>query len=244
MTQPSSQSHTEMRGPLAEAIVVLAGSPDDLPSVDLRLKAIVQLAADRVAAADYASVTVLRNKAYTTVAASSELADAVDRAQYAEQDGPCLRTLSTDSPVTVPDVTKTMAWPGFRQAALELGLHASVSIPLVAGSGATIAALNLYGHDAAAMAPLIVGVWAVYDPDRPLPADHDDLQQLDAGGKELLAGLAEALTVHATIQLALGVIMGRDHTTAEDAYLKLRLRAAATGVSLLTAATTAIAKAG
>jgi hypothetical protein len=244
MTQRSSQSHTDVRGPLAEAIVVLAGTPDDMPSIDVQLNAIVQVAADRVAAADYASVTALRDDVYTTVAASSELADAVDQAQYAERAGPCLQSLVANTPVTVTDVTKTMTWPGFRRAAVAMGLHASVSIPLFVGSGAATAALNLYGRDAAAMAPLILGVWAVYDPDRPLPADHDELQPLDAGGEELLAGFAEALTVRGTIQLAIGVIMGRDHITAGDAYLQLRLHAADSGVSLLTAATTVITKAG
>jgi hypothetical protein len=242
MIEPSSQPHTEVRGPLAEAIVVLAGTPDDVPSIDVQLKTIVQLAADRVAAADYASVTALRNDVYTTVAASSELATAVDQAQYAERDGPCLQSLVDNTPVTVPDTTKTMAWPGFRRAAAAMGLHASVSIPLFAGSGAAIAALNLYGRDAIAMAPLIAGVWAVYDPDRPLPAERVDLPPLDPGGKELLAGFAEAMTVHATIQLALGVIMGHENITASDAYVRLRLQAAGTGASLPTAATEVITR--
>jgi hypothetical protein len=118
-----------------------------------------------------------------------------------------------------------------------------VSIPLFAGSGAAIAALNLYGRDATAMAPLIAGVWAVYDPDRPLPAERVDLQPLDPGGEELLAGFAEAMTVRGTIQLALGVIMGHESITAGDAYVRLRLQAADTGVSLLTAATGVITKA-
>ena len=241
MTQPSWHSHTD--APLADAIGVLAATPDDLPSIDAQLKTIVQLAADRVAAADYASVTVLRNDVYTTVAASSELADAVDQAQYADQQGPCLQSLVTDTPVAVPDVTRVVHWPGFRQAADAFGLHSSVSLPLFAGSGATIAALNLYGRDAAAMAPLIVGVWAIYDPNRPLPADHHDLQPLDPGGEELLAGFAEALAVRATIQLALRVIMGRANSTAEDAYVQLRAYAANTGVPLLTAANGVIARA-
>jgi hypothetical protein len=238
MTQ-QSQSRTEVRGPLAEAIVVLAGAPDDLPSIDLQLRTIVQLAADRVGAADYASVTALRNEGYTTVAASSELACAVDEAQYADDAGPCLRSLAEESPVTVPDLAKTMDWPGFRQAALGFGLHASVSIPLFAGSGAVIAALNLYGRDAAAMAPLIVGVWAIYDPDGPPPAGYD-VPALDSGGAELLAGFAEAMTLRATVQRALGMIMAREYITPADAYARLRLHAADTGVTLLAAATDVI----
>jgi hypothetical protein len=240
MPQPSSQSHTGTRGPLAEAIIALAGTPDDMPSIDVHLNMLVQLAADRVAAADYASVTALHDDAYTTVAASSALAEAVDQAQNAGQDGgPCVQSLNTNVPVTVPDMTKTMAWPRFRETAADLGLRASVSIPVFAGSGSAIAGLNLYGRDPAAMAPLIIGVWAVYYPGRSRPTDHG-LQPLDAGGEELLAGFAEALTVRATIQTALGVIMGRTHITAEGAYLRLRLHAAGTGISLLTAANTLV----
>ena len=222
--------------PLAEAIIALAETPDDMPGIDVQLKSLVQLAADRVSAADYASVTVLRDDAYSTVAASSAIAEAVDAAQYADQDGPCLRALIGDAPVTVPDLTRTMLWPKFREAATGMGLHASVSIPVFVGSGKTIAALNLYGRDAVAMAPLIVAVLAVHQPDPKLPGDRDGPQPLDAGDAELLAGFAQALMVRSTIQLAVGVIMGRDDLTAEAAYLTLRLHAADIGTGLLTAA--------
>ncbi len=37
-----------------------------------------------------------------------------------------------------------MRWPGFRDTAYRLGLHTSLSIPLFAGRGEPIAALNLY----------------------------------------------------------------------------------------------------
>ena len=54
-------------------------------------------------------------------------------------------------------IDTTMAWPGFRQAAARMGLHASLSVPLFAGSGATIAVLNLYGHDPVTLVPLSAG---------------------------------------------------------------------------------------
>jgi hypothetical protein len=243
MPQPAEDADTDVK-PLAEAIIALAETPDDMPDIDMRLRSIVQLAADRVGAADYASITMVRDDTYSTVAASSAVAEAVDAEQYDEQDGPCLQAVEGGVPVTVPDLTTTMTWPKFRETAVGLGLHASVSIPMFVGSGETVAALNLYGRDADAMAPLIVGVWAIHRPDQPLPGDRDDLQPLDAGGEELLEGFAEALTVRSTIQLALGVIMSRDHVTAETAYLTLRLRAAETGIGLLTAASGVIVGGG
>jgi len=82
-------------GPLADAIVALAETPDQAPDLEQRLTAIAALAADRVAAADYASVTTLRGREYTTVAASSDIALAVDEAQFADRAGPCLQALET-----------------------------------------------------------------------------------------------------------------------------------------------------
>jgi ANTAR domain-containing protein len=240
MERSSPPSHTDEQGPMAAALIALAVTPNDAVDLDAQLNKLVQMVVDQVAAVEYASVTAARDGAYATVATTSVLATAVDQAQYEDQDGPCLRSLDESTPVGVRNIDTTIRWPGFRQAALSMGLHASVSIPLFGGSGDTIAALNLYGRDAAAMAPLIAGVPAIFDPDLPLPADRDDLQPLDAGGEELLSGFAEALAARSTIQLALGIIMGEGGTSAKDAYIELRLRAANAGVSLLTTAETVI----
>lgn len=59
----------------------------------------------------------------------------------------------------------------------------------------------------------------------------------------MLAGFAEARSVRATIKLALSVIMDDEYITDEDAYPRLRLHAADSRVSLLTAASTIIKKA-
>ena len=55
-----------------------------------------------------------------------------------------------------------MTWPRFRDVAAGLGLQASLSIPLSAGRGDVVAALNLYGHDMIAMATLGSRVLSLY----------------------------------------------------------------------------------
>jgi GAF domain len=222
--QPPSDAHPVL-GPLAQSLIALAGMPDDFTTVDDQLTLIARLAADRVAAADYASVTAIREDAYTTVAASSELAVAVDEAQYGEKAGPCLEPLHTGEPVPVSDIAATMTWPGFRDQAIKIGLRASVSLPLYAGSGAPVAVLNLYGRNATAMAALTEAVLAAYKPDR-------EAVNPEPGARELMAGLARVLAIRATIQQAVGVIMGREGVGALDAYLSLCVRAAETGSSL------------
>jgi len=72
---------------------------------------------------------------------------------------------------------------------------------------------------------------------KPNPAaGGGEVADLEPGAAELIAGLAEAFAVRATIQQAVGVIMARQGVGAFDAYLSLRARAAETGSSLTTTA--------
>jgi hypothetical protein len=140
--------------PLVESLATLAGTPDDEPGVDVLLVRIAHLTADRVAGVSYASITVMTDGGYTTVAASSAVAHAVDEVQYDARDGPCVQALNRQTPMAVPDTATTMCWPDFAEVAREYGL----SGPALPGAGS-----------------------------RPL----------DRGGRELLAGLSQALQVSA-----------------------------------------------
>lgn len=231
-------AHRQASGPLTDILITLAGTPDDDPRIAAYLRTIAQLSADQVEPVSYASITTRQDGAYTTVAASSELATAIDRAQYVDQAGPCLDALSGAAPVAVPDISTTMSWPGFRDTAFSLGLRASLSIPLFAGRGAPIAALNLYGHDPAAMSPLTAAVWTAYDtPSLPAP-DTGTLRR--TGTADLVAGLVAALAVRDLIHRAIGVIIAAQRETPDGAYRSLRLRATEAGVSLAETATALI----
>jgi len=234
--RPPAEEGQRPLGPLGRSIVTLAGTPDDASDIDAYLATIAKHAAGTLTPVSYASITVMRDSAYSTVAASSEVATAVDQAQYADDRGPCLEALTDDTPVGVDDIDTTMKWPGFRQAAARMGLHASLSIPLFAGSGATIAALNLYSHDPVTMIPLTARVWTVFDAD-PTTRPEPDVPLPDAAGEDLVTGLVEAIEVRALIQRAIGVVMATERCTAPDAYLSLRVRAAETGASLTAVAT-------
>jgi hypothetical protein len=235
-SQLPASSHPPVRGPLATALITLAGTPDYRPSVDGLLVTIARLTAERVAAARFASVTALRGKAYTTVALSDDLAKVIDEVQYADTAGPCLDALDNGVPIGVPDIDKTLQWPGFHQVAPSLGLQASVSVPLYAGRGQAIAALNIYSYDRVAMAPMITAICAVHgDPD-----GEASLSGLDIGGRELLAGYTEALDIRATVRLALELIKTRNHCSADDAYTSLCIQAGAAGTDLAEAATAVV----
>ncbi|GAB2594041.1 transcriptional regulator [Paractinoplanes abujensis] len=236
-TSPHPQRMSPGRhGPLAEAIITLAETPDHAADIEQRLTEVAALAVDRVTAADYASITTLHGREYTTLAASSDVALAVDEAQFADGAGPCLQALTTGEPVGVPDIAATMDWPGFHQVAPALGLRASISIPLYSGRGTTIAVLNLCGRDDATMKPLIAGVAELYATSRGLGLEAGSPPVSDAGAEELLAGYAGALAVRATIQFALDILAGSEAGRTDDAYTELCARAVENGTSLSVAA--------
>jgi hypothetical protein len=227
-----------MTASLAESLVKLAGTPNDASDVDAQLVTITELAAASLPAVSYASTTVLRKDAYTTVAATSGLAAAVDEAQYADGEGPCLEALDSGSPVEVADMTTTIRWPGFRRAAHRCGLHASLSIPLFAGRGDAVASMNLYGRDSLAMADLAAQVRGAFEPALARASSSWSMR----GAEGLAAGLVEALAVRDRIQQAIGVMVGRNRCSAADAYLSLRVLAAEAGVPLPDMATRTLGK--
>lgn len=227
-------ANPDQTGLLQGRLVALAATPDDNSQVGTELIIVTEVAAKVIAPVDHASVTVRFQDAYATVAASSDVAVALDRAQYADQAGPCLEALDADYPAAVPDIAATLTWPGFRDAAAGFGLRSSLSIPLFAGSGRTIASLNLYSHELGTMATLTSAVWAVYYPEASEEFDH---AALDPGGRELTAGLFSALALRNLIQRAITLIMVATERSAEYAYMSLRTQAAEAGISLIDAAT-------
>jgi hypothetical protein len=239
-SQQPAVPYPPAESPLAECLIALAGTPDDASWIDCQLLTIAQSSADLIAPVAYASITAYRNGGVTTVAASSEIALAVDQAQYDDQTGPCLDALDTTSPTAVPDVAATMRWPGFRDSAHRLGITASLSIPLFAGRGTTIAALNLYSREPDGLALLTAAVLAAYDP--PVsPGTTASEGSLDHGGEALIAGLVGAFAARARIQQAMGMVIAATHRSADAAYLILRMRAAETGATLIDTATAVIA---
>jgi ANTAR domain-containing protein/GAF domain-containing protein len=239
---------------LVDSLIRLAGTPDDDSAVPARLRSITQLAADLLSPVRYASMTVRGDDSFTTVAMSSLIAREVDQAQYLDDAGPCLDALRTGAPVAARRFDATVPWPRFRETAYRLGLRASMSIPLFAGRGTPLAALNLYGTDEAAMAPLSAKVVAIYEASpgsgpevagaevgaAPMPEANGP----EGGAVQLVKGLAGAFAVRAQIQQAIGVIMAEKHTNADSAYVTLRSRAAGTGLSLTAAASAVLLRTG
>ena len=217
-------------GRLGDAIVQLAGTPDDSPDVRALLTEIVSHAQAAIPRASFVSVTAWEQGAPATVAMSSEVALAVDQVQYEDSDGPCLAALTEGRVVDVPEIATIVEWPGFREAATSLGLRSSLSIALFAASGAAVAALNIYSREVGALVPLGRRIAGVFGP------TVVGGPALDPGSEHLVRGITDAMAVRDTIQRALGTLMARRAISPEEAYATLRIAAAEASVPVIDAA--------
>lgn len=112
-----------------------------------RLLALIVEAAAEAVGFDGGTVTVRCGDDVGTVASTDPDLLTLDGAQYTTGDGPCLDALEQDEAVTWTAADDDQRWRAFQEAAEELGIATSLSVPLPIDETMEIAAsLNLYGH--------------------------------------------------------------------------------------------------
>lgn len=153
-----------------------------------------------------------------TIGSSDGLAQKLDEVQYEVDDGPCLHALRHNVTVDMPDLADQVRWPDFHRQALQAGLTASLSIPMLS-HGAAIGALNVYGRANGGLSPeqhKLAGYFAER------AGGAIALATQLAEYQNLTADLQTALTSRATIDQALGILMGQQRCTADEAFAILR----------------------
>lgn len=163
-----------------------------------------------------------------TAGSSHDLARMLDEHQYADDAGPCLEALDTGSPVIVADMASESRWGSFPAQAADLGVHSSMSYPVITTEG-SVGALNFY---ALAAGPS--------DADRQGRASQLANQAAGALGLELRlraeldagAGLRAALTSRSMVDRAIGILMGQQHCSAEAAFDLMRKTSQARNLKL------------
>jgi GAF domain-containing protein len=128
---------------LAEKLAELARSMHEEKGLENTLNAIVHAAANTVPGANEASISAVTGRRdVRTVAASGELATAVDQAQYETGQGPCLSSLYEHETVRLTDISTAQHWPLFAARAAELGAGSMLSVQLYV-DGDNLGVLNL-----------------------------------------------------------------------------------------------------
>lgn len=163
-------------------------------------------------------ITMRRDHRPITVASSDARASQVDEIQYQYDNGPCLATLNTGEPVLIDDLAADERWNGYQMSALAHGIQSSLSLPLYAEQK-VIGALNLYATRTGAFGPheQITAAGFAEEASRALT-----LAVRLAERAEMSQNLQNALASRAVIDQALGIIMGQNRCSADEAFEILR----------------------
>jgi transcriptional regulator with GAF, ATPase, and Fis domain len=141
---------TDQAPPAAAQIAEIASAAEELISVlaqtsnkETILQAVAEQVVSVVPGADMASITVLGEAGPYTSASTDPRAWHIDDAQYAENDGPCLRAARTGDLVRIEMSTAAQMWPTFCRVSQEIGVGSFLAAPLTVDRHAA-GAVNLF----------------------------------------------------------------------------------------------------
>jgi GAF domain-containing protein len=188
----------------------------------------------------FCGVTLLRPRSMITVASSSEKARQVDEVQYGFDDGPCLRAAREGVTVHIRDFLTETRFPDYREAIAGYGLRSALGIPIRLDDGAS-AGLDFYSTDPDAFDDkgIAVAEGLARDASKSLRLAVR-IARLTDDGNNLKAAMAN----RTTIDIAIGVIMGQNRCTQDEAVQILRRTSSARNVKLRDVAADILATVG
>ncbi|TPQ18043.1 GAF and ANTAR domain-containing protein [Streptomyces sporangiiformans] len=205
-------AHQASASPDATSLLLSTHTVEDF------LRALADSALALYPAADGCGVTLERPNRPLTVVSAGISAPELDEAQYGQDDGPCLEALRTGEEVMVEDMLSEERWGPYPAYAVSRGTRSSISLPIAARTR-TVGALNLYAPKPAGLDDAdLTGLRALASQATGAIA----LAQRMADTDEYVADLLRALRSRSIIDQAIGIIMGRQRCTAEEAFTTLR----------------------
>jgi hypothetical protein len=153
-----------------------------------------------------------------TVASSDDQARLMDEVQYGYDDGPCLHALRASQEVFIPESAMENRWPEFMQHIQRHGVSSMFCIPLEL-EGRAQAALNIYATEVSAFRDVFRTTARNY------AAQASQALRLAvrvAQKATMVEDLQAVLQSRTEIDLAVGVIMGQNRCSQEEAFALLR----------------------
>ncbi len=182
------------------------------------MQRIADLAARTVPNAVTCGITLSQDGHVVTVASADALARLLDEQQYELDQGPCLEALSTGEFVSSDDLSRENRWGSYPPRALAHGVQAVYSAPLLVNSK-PIGAMNFYARHAHAF-------------DEDARAGVGQLSALAAATitaamrhydeATLSDHLRSALSSRSVIDQAMGIVIGMQHCSPNEAFHMLR----------------------
>jgi GAF domain-containing protein len=216
------------------ARIVVAGR-----SLDELLVRVAVFAKQAIRAADGASVALGESGTTRTVVASDVFVQDIDEIQYGLGEGPCVSALKEHKPFRSASLSGDRRWPRFGPQAGRIGIHSALSLPLLLPER-EVGALNIYALDKHAFdeeAERLGALFAV-----PAAVSVDNAIVLSKA-HEFAEQMQAAVSSHAVIDQAIGVMISRSGNTADEALDALRRISQQEGIKMVAAAERIVATA-
>ncbi|RHA44435.1 GAF and ANTAR domain-containing protein [Cellulomonas rhizosphaerae] len=195
-----------------QSLLLAASNIDDL------IQAVADAAAARLAPPAETTVTLRRRGRLGVVASSGDRARHCDEVEYAADDGPCVEAAESLELVLAADLATETRWPAWTQAAREAGFRSAAAFPAAVEPGVSVA-VNLYSDDPEASMEASSERGMMYAAE---VARAVQLSLRVARESETSQDLRAALVSRSVIDQAVGVIMGQNRCTSDEAFAMLR----------------------
>ena len=213
----------------AELVVALNRSMISEESLEDTLFRVAYIACQSSIGAGNAGVTLQHGAGPATAAFYGEAALALDRAQYAAGDGPCLHAYRTGETVRIGRMERDGAqWPAFAAAAADAGIVSSLSLPLNVNDE-TVGALNLYASDEMSFAEPSVHLAMLFAEQAAVAVWNADVYWKTYA---LTQNLSIALENREQIGHAKGILATRHQIKLEEAFDLMRVTSQRLNVKL------------
>jgi len=187
-----------------------AGNPADT------LRALVYLAVDTIDGCDFASIFVLDGSTLTTAVGTDSVAAGADLAQHQAGEGPGLDAITQGGTVYAEDLADDPRWVSFGPEAAKAGVRSALALRL-SDDASRGAALILYARYPQAFGALDRAKGVILASMAGLA-----LSAAEAHQEEARDTIQAALATREMIGQAQGILMEREHITADQAYDILR----------------------
>ena len=172
--------------------------------------------------ADAVSITALSWPDARTMASTHERALELDRHQYASGHGPCLEAAWQRAPVCTAIDDEHQRWPEFVEAARRLGIHASLSVPLLIDAQddkqELLGSLNVYSQTASAFDPFDAQLMRLYTAAAGQAISNAGRWQ---ESRETVTQLESALLSRSNIDMAKGALIAMHGCDPSAAFARL-----------------------
>jgi GAF domain-containing protein len=183
-----------------------------------KLEAVTEMLLRVVPGCDSASVALVVEGRVRTGAVSSDLAIEADLIQYREQEGPCLRSVSSAAPVRIDVLRQDEEFVHFAPGAIERGVESVLSIPLLWDRD-VVGSLNLYSRSPGAFDSYAE---SEVDPLAHYAAELIARSPVYAYTLDLMDELAAEVLRRDTVAVALGILMSIGHCDEVEAWQMLQ----------------------